>query len=224
MFHSSPLRVQLFGVPPSSQGTDTVITDIARPAENIILSFMTPNNSIRFHSRNYSTISDNALTFLSPRKRQKVSDDTLHAKWEAAFREILEVDRVVNNDGFPRMVSYYLAQGSYDSSDEEQSSLDIPDTVNDDKEWTPPPPNPLYEIPGEPILAKESTSKTQFWPAKILDYVPPTNRFQKPKYRVLFFDGTVKNLTATMFYTEDDDGFKDCVVRIYHRHAPGTWT
>ncbi|KAK7693919.1 hypothetical protein QCA50_003493 [Cerrena zonata] len=212
VFHSLPLRVELFGSPPSSQEGDPVIADIGRPADNIILSFTTPSNSIRFHSGNYSTISNTAVTLFSPRKRQKVSDETVHAKWEAAFRAILEVDRVVNNDGFPRMVSYYLAQGSYDTSDEEQSLLDSPIAVDSDEDWTPPPPNPMYEIPGELILAKESATKTQFWPAKILDYVPPTDRLQKPKYRVLFFDGTIKNLRATLFYTEVDDGFKDCVL------------
>ena len=212
MVQPAPLRVKFFGAPPSSEEADPHIAEIAAPADNIILSFTTPNNSTRFHSGNYSTMVNKVTDLFSPRKRQKVSDDTLHAKWQAAFCEILEVDQAAN-DGFPRMVSFFLAQDSYVSSDEEQSLLDNPVAVDDDENWTPPPPGP-YEIPGELVLAKESSTRTQFWPAKIIDYIPPSNRAQKPKYRVLFFDGLVRNITATMFYAEHQDGFRDCVVRL----------
>ena len=82
-----------------------------------------------------------------------------------------------------------------------------------ERRWRAPSPNPLLEIPGELILARESKSKTQYWPAKILAYVKPTRPSQKPKYKVLFFDSIVKQIEPELFYTTTDDEFATCNVR-----------
>ncbi|CAL1705475.1 unnamed protein product [Somion occarium] len=210
---SSPLRVLLFGKPPCTHAAHSNIeVDISKSSDHVVLSLTTPSNNLRFHARNYASFVDKSSGLVSPRKRQKVFDAELHAKWEDAFRLMLEVDRVMNNDGFPRMLSYYTTNDARDSSEEVETILDSPIIADDDEDWKPPPCNPMYEIPGELILAKETTKSTQYWPARIIAYVPPTNPSQKQKYRVLYYDGTVKNISPNLFYMETDEGFKDCIM------------
>lgn len=75
--------------------------------------------------------------------------------------------------------------------------------------------NILYDIPGELVLAKERRNETRYWPAKLMKFLPLTKADEKPRYEVLFFDGTVKKMHdhTDMFYTMMHDGFRTCKVR-----------
>ncbi|KAI8989818.1 hypothetical protein BD414DRAFT_485269 [Trametes punicea] len=93
-----------------------------------------------------------------------------------------------------------------DLDDDDLSDLDL----SPDRTWRAPSANPLLEIPGELILARDGKVNTQYWPAKILEYIKPQGPRQRPKYKVLFFDGTIMAIEPDMFWTTTDDGFATC--------------
>ncbi|KAL1944776.1 hypothetical protein VTO73DRAFT_3206 [Trametes versicolor] len=76
--------------------------------------------------------------------------------------------------------------------------------------WRAPSANPLLEIPGELVLAREGRARTQYWPAKLLEYLKPKSEKQRPRYRALFFDGTVLQIEPDWFWTTADDEFGTC--------------
>ena len=77
--------------------------------------------------------------------------------------------------------------------------------------WSPPPQDPTLMIPGELVFAREPKG-TYYWPAKLQQYVPPTNPKGKPKYRVRFLDESEYDITRETFFTSDEDGFAFCKV------------
>lgn len=78
--------------------------------------------------------------------------------------------------------------------------------------WEPPEADPCIKIPGEPILA-QTKREDVYWPAKVLDYIPPRKRNEKEgKYRVLFLDDTERCIHRARFYIAEDDEFGTCKV------------
>lgn len=91
--------------------------------------------------------------------------------------------------------------GSPAAEDEPFSDLE-----NDDKDL-------MLDIPGELIYSRETTTKSAYWPAKILDYIPSASGRGKGKYRIIFFDGTEKNVPRSLFFTDLQEAFATCKVR-----------
>ncbi|TFY77251.1 hypothetical protein EWM64_g6763 [Hericium alpestre] len=81
--------------------------------------------------------------------------------------------------------------------------------------WMPPPPDPFLTIPGELILAVERKRKTEYWPARIEEYVPPTKPSAKQKYRVRFLDDKTVDLERECFFTSTERGFATCKVGVF---------
>ncbi|KAI0069834.1 hypothetical protein K474DRAFT_1670646 [Panus rudis PR-1116 ss-1] len=212
---SRPLVVSLFGRSPGSIAEDRKL-HVTHPSPLNVLSLTESGRSLRFNPKTYSNLTKRGQPSSSPpSKRQKLHDSDLHSRWEDAFQLMLEYDRVNNNDGLPRFLSFYRHKSPSSLADDSDDSVDVleQDDIDDDDElWIPPEANPLYEIPGEHVLAKEKSALTQYWPGKIMEYIPPKNRRGKPAYRILFFDGTMKNLTPDLFFVETDPGFKDCIL------------
>lgn len=170
-------------------------------------------NSMRFNEYNYGgppSVTRNGP--FSPRKRQRLVDHDLYAKWEDARKVMLKEDQQ-DNDGLPRFLSLFDPESKMSGPSDDELEA-ITHTAAEETLWVPPLPNPDFEIPGELVLAKEKKSSTQYWPAKIIEYVSPNQRNQKPRYKILFFDHTIKDVTEDMFYTEDQDGFATCKVCI----------
>ena len=72
------------------------------------------------------------------------------------------------------------------------------------------------QIPGEPILAKGSGSDRNYWPARILEYVPPRNKREKEgKYKIEYLDKTTSIVNRNGFYTSEEDGFGTCKVNLH---------
>ena len=96
----------------------------------------------------------------------------------------------------------------------EMSLFDFESTTTSTRERRvrSPSADPLLELPGELVLAKEGKLRTQYWPAKLLEFVKPKRPHNKPKYKVLFFDGTIKHIDTDWFYTTTDDEFTKCTV------------
>ncbi|EEB97425.1 hypothetical protein MPER_03259, partial [Moniliophthora perniciosa FA553] len=77
--------------------------------------------------------------------------------------------------------------------------------------WSPPPPDELLRIPGEHILCRAKPSQsTEYWIARILDYVPPTGAKQMGKYEVEFLDGIKMQVPRDWFYAYHEDGIGAC--------------
>jgi hypothetical protein len=158
---------------------------------------------------------------VSPRKRQRADENDLMARWCKA-RDLMLKAHQDAHDGMPLLLSRYVSEGgsrrrrsmsnlSIDSSSDRQSEAQGMPLSS----YQAPGQNVLYDIPGELVLAKERKKDTQYWPAKIMRYHPPSSASDKPLYEVLFFDGTVKKLRddTDMFYTEAQEGFRTCKVR-----------
>lgn len=208
----SPLRLALFGKYPTATPDEDLEVDVEEPSYVNVRSLAKHGNTLRFNERTYGGMSIGLRTALfSPRKRQKTSDHDLHAHWQEALKLMLKED-THDNDGFPRFISI-ADNGSdfHEMSDEDLFVLDQTSRVEEDS-WVPPPPNFEYDIPGELVLARDRVNATQHWPAKILDYVPPKHRKQKARYKVLFFDHSMKDITEDMFFTESQEGFGTCKV------------
>ncbi|THH20878.1 hypothetical protein EW146_g559 [Bondarzewia mesenterica] len=76
--------------------------------------------------------------------------------------------------------------------------------------WKPPPPDPMLDVPGELVLSLEKKGRTEYWPAKVEEYIPPSKRTAKPRYRLLFLDDAMLSVERSMFYTTGEDGFYSC--------------
>lgn len=71
------------------------------------------------------------------------------------------------------------------------------------------------QIPGEPVLAKGTGSDRNYWPARVLEYVPPRNKRDKEgKYKIEFLDKTTSIVNRSAFYTSEEDGFGTCKVNL----------
>lgn len=81
--------------------------------------------------------------------------------------------------------------------------------------WEPSPPPENLMIPGEPVLCRKSRSEgytVSYWPAKIMNHIPPSRRNGKAKYEVHFFDRETAKVSRDQFFTCFDDGFSSCTV------------
>ncbi|KAF9495826.1 hypothetical protein BDN71DRAFT_1589418 [Pleurotus eryngii] len=90
-----------------------------------------------------------------------------------------------------------------------EGSVDTEDAY-EEQFWEPPEADPCIKIPGEPILAQTKKGDV-YWPAKVLDYIPPRKRNEKDgKYRVLFLDNAERCIHRARFYIAEDDKFGTC--------------
>ncbi|KAI6008077.1 hypothetical protein EDC04DRAFT_2777499 [Pisolithus marmoratus] len=75
------------------------------------------------------------------------------------------------------------------------------------KSYSPCPPDPTLQIPGELVLA-QAPGSTSYWPAKILDHHPDRSE----KYRVMFLDDKVYTVTRSKLWTSEEQGFVTCTL------------
>ncbi|TCD67297.1 hypothetical protein EIP91_000320 [Steccherinum ochraceum] len=213
VIRNSPLRLSLYGRSPGSKDSSTSVNvevEIIHPSHLNVRSLTLTAYTLRFTPQTYGGLGVTSRTsILSPRKRQKTADYDLQARWEEA-RNLMVKQDTRDNDGFPRFLSLDVEIGLSDDPDiDEDFTMDTTPAV-EETPWRPPPPGFQYEIPGELVLAKDKLNGTQYWPAKMLEYIPPKSPKQKPKYKILFFDGTTKDVAEDMFFTESQDGFATC--------------
>ncbi|OBZ65742.1 hypothetical protein A0H81_14293 [Grifola frondosa] len=198
------LRVSLFGHSPASSLYSLMS----------IYAFMRAITEYRHESQ--------VLTNL-PRRKQKLD---LDARWMDARNFMLKAYED-DNDGLTIMLSAYIGDtpkpnrkglDRKGASHNSKATDDISIFDDDDadlgrasiKPWRAPSCNPLWDVPGELVLAREKRSFTQYWPAKLVQYIKPTHPKQKPRYKVLFYDNKVRILDPSMFYTSTDDEFASC--------------
>ncbi|KAF9479266.1 hypothetical protein BDN70DRAFT_993562 [Pholiota conissans] len=67
------------------------------------------------------------------------------------------------------------------------------------------------DLPGELALGRDGPSKDRpYWPAKLIEYIPPTKPNQAGKYSVTWLDGSVSAIPRSWFYITSEDGFGTC--------------
>ena len=72
----------------------------------------------------------------------------------------------------------------------------------------------MLEVPGELVYSLEKKGRSQYWAARVEQYIPPTLPWVPPKYRVRFKDDTFRTVTRDMFYTSDEPEFYTCKVSL----------
>lgn len=83
----------------------------------------------------------------------------------------------------------------------------------DEDLWVPPEPEPELNLPGELVLSRDRSSRTvDYWPAKLIEYIPPTSRKQAPRYKVTWLDDSEGIVERSWFYAMNEDGFGTCKV------------
>ncbi|KAF7311247.1 hypothetical protein MKEN_01026300 [Mycena kentingensis (nom. inval.)] len=196
----------------------------ASNAADRVVDLVNHKEELRFLRPEYATSPGSP----SPRKRQRLDKTALEKEWEAAVGEAVKqimvedlpstafitsvansrwkaVSSAPKSAPVPARKSRALTRTI--SMDDDLSSLSDPD---DSDEWTPPEPDSDLKIPGELILGKDANRATQYWAARILAYVPPRNKNQKPKYRVIWMDATEAEIERGWFYTLTQKEFGTC--------------
>lgn len=203
----------------SSQGSSHALTLPSRSPEYIV-PYRSGPTQLRFDEKTF---------YLPPtldgdldgafRAQPLAADSDLVGRWSEA-RDLMLKAHQDAHDGMPLLLSRYFA----DSGPRHQrgpSSISMESSASDLEAKKPfrQAHNWLYDIPGELVLARERRKDTQYWPAKLMKFLPPTKPGEKPLYEVLFFDGTVKKMpdNEDMFFTPMAEGFKSCQVR--HQEA-----
>jgi hypothetical protein len=92
----------------------------------------------------------------------------------------------------------------------QRSRANLKDDVNGGtpRHWSPCPPDPTLQIPGELVLALAPKTGSAYWPAKILEHVPG----RKEKYKVKFLDDEEHVITRDRFWTSEEEGFIRCTL------------
>jgi hypothetical protein len=98
------------------------------------------------------------------------------------------------------------------SDAEDEIDVDISDFKKEEDRWSPPPADDSLDIPGELLLARETKNSTVYWPARIIEYVPPEQRTETGGYLVEFLDSTQIVVPRQLFFTSEEDGFTTCKV------------
>lgn len=234
------MRVVLLGDPPGRADAGPRQLTIPNPSPSNVRS-MLQNGRIRFDDTDYRT-ARRPSTQSSPRKKRKTDIDAawreardLMLREEQAQNgggpSVLPSDAPPSSKGGKRKLNAFpsldippgkgkgkgkgKARRKDSESDVSLSDLDEGDAPESWKHtWRAPSANPLLEIPGELVLAREGRARTQYWPAKLLEYLKPKSEKQRPRYRALFFDGTVLQIEPDWFWTTTDEEFGTCKVCI----------
>lgn len=75
------------------------------------------------------------------------------------------------------------------------------------KNFSPCPPDPTLQIPGELVLA-QAPGSAFYWPGKILEHHPDKSE----KYRVMFLDDKIYAVSRTKLWTSEEEGFVTCAL------------
>ncbi|KAG2150708.1 uncharacterized protein EDB93DRAFT_1083972, partial [Suillus bovinus] len=150
----------------------------------------------------------------SPRKKTKTD---ICETWEAAVKAMEDADGL-KRDGMPEMISAYTGE-TFSSEEDDVEELRSTKKAKvlpraetpTEHAWSPPPPDPMLQIPGELVLAQAlRTRSNKYWPAQLIAYIPPTKPSGKERYRAKFLDEQEYNLTRDKFWTSEEEGFVMC--------------
>ena len=195
------IEVKLFNTPKSFKNDDIAIRF---PSKLNIQSRLNVRGQARYTRDNFI---ESTVPFDGP--SQDAVDAEISESWDVAFQQMNHED-LESNDGLPSTLSALLSGDMIDDSDKDEVVVKTPKSKGKrkanaetpspnrvvDENWSPPGPDPLLEIPGERVLAREKRNKTEFWPARILSYIPPAKSTEQPKYHVQYLDNSEYELVS----------------------------
>ncbi|KAK0463602.1 uncharacterized protein EV420DRAFT_1519089 [Desarmillaria tabescens] len=158
----------------------------------------------------------------SPKKKRKTDRDDMRLRWHDALRLMLQAkeEEEDQQDDLPDIAFALSVRSAHASAPvspskrKQQTGYSVSDTdeAEDLESWEDPGADPELQIPGELVLAREKAdSHLSYWPAKVLEYVPPVSRNQKAgKYKVLYLDGAMRTIPRTWFKCLGDEAFGTC--------------
>ncbi|KAF8621499.1 hypothetical protein AX15_007734 [Amanita polypyramis BW_CC] len=83
--------------------------------------------------------------------------------------------------------------------------------VSGEDGWFPPPADDALQIPGETVLAKGTGGDKNYWPARVLDYIPPKSKKEKEgRYKIEYLDGAITLVKRDVFLISEEDEFATC--------------
>ncbi|TFK30246.1 hypothetical protein FA15DRAFT_663629 [Coprinopsis marcescibilis] len=218
----APVGVRLFGETPR-------VVLIENPCAENVLSYQSPHSSKRFSSYEAARHRSSGRS-ASPRKRQKVADPDKNA-WENACRlmeDAIEFEAYTDadaEDDLPEIADVLTApllsaKAKVKPSEKKkprQKPKEASVELDDGSDWSdfdlaaPPSADSNLSIPGELVLARVfKKSLTEYWPAKLKEYIPPQGRNKVARYKVQFFDGIEDEIPRSYFYTQEEEGFGIC--------------
>lgn len=227
---TGPLTISLYGeISPAAPK----IIRLDAPSPCQILPFKLPGQDIpRFSSFTFRCLK-------SGRQQQSLSKrpkTVLDEAWHSAVNLAHEVDASLN-DGLPSNLSSYKVDtvriheekagtltgeakpstnGLKDSGLSPRTPCEAkPFLTHALERYSPPPPDPLLEIPGELVFSLYKRRRTEYWAARVEQYVPAKTPSLPPGYRVRFKDDTFCVVSRDMFYTSDEPEFYSCRVSSY---------
>ncbi|KAI0093757.1 hypothetical protein BDY19DRAFT_989301 [Irpex rosettiformis] len=218
-----PMRVTLFGEYPGFSPKSRQRELNVNSSPSVILPFCSRPRQLRFSARTYYASSGLGESLhASPRKKQKTSQADLNSRWCDARNLMLKKYQDMN-DGLPLTLSLHVRNeipdvNSFPDTSQHhsarQSSIGLFSHQSNFEDIFWEPSESPYEIPGELVLAREKRTFTQYWPAKLMEYIPPQKRGEKAQYQVLFYDGKMKKLSedSDMFYHVSHPNFKSCLL------------
>ncbi|KAG2154081.1 hypothetical protein DEU56DRAFT_952149, partial [Suillus clintonianus] len=209
-----PLRITLFGDLALSREPST----ISSPSAYNIQPIHNGSGEKRFSRATFQVSSLTTSESSNPSPRKKTKTD-IGERWEAAVKAMEDADEL-KRDGMPEMISAYTGE-TFSSEEEEVDGLrsikkakatpHVELEAPTERAWSPPPPDPMLQIPGELVLAQALRSRSnKYWPAQLMAYVPPTKPGGKERYRAKFLDEEEYNLTRDKFWTSEEEGFVMC--------------
>ncbi|KAG8858606.1 hypothetical protein FRB91_009574 [Serendipita sp. 411] len=165
-----------------------------------------------------------------------LSDAHIQSIWNPApmprytqsnFQDGDAVDKVRFRDALDQLI-----HDEVDDEDDDEEGLHSDEAYWDDDiiehdknaNWRPPSPTEFIGCVGQPVLCKQRPEAKEFWPAKVVDYIPPTKPSMKPRFQVNFFDWKTAIVARDCFYTQYDDdeaSFADCKM---DRKKLSSWT
>ncbi|KAH9048577.1 hypothetical protein EDB84DRAFT_1456666 [Lactarius hengduanensis] len=187
-----------------------------RAPQSIHLETPSPSHVLPFKRPGQDVIPFSPVTFRcrSGSPRRKYRRTAMDEAWRSAVDLAHEADANLN-DGLPsNLSSYRVGTVPIHENDAERSMSKVKESTNGQTipsgRWSPPPCDPLLEVPGELVYSLEKKGRSQYWAARVEQYVPPTLPWVPPKYRVRFKDDTFRTVTRDMFFTSDEPEFYTC--------------
>jgi hypothetical protein len=231
-----PLRVSLFGDLSLSREPST----IPSPSESKIKPIHNLSGEKLFSRATFQVSSLRTSDSSKPSSRKKAKTDVCE-RWEAAVKAMEDADELKRDGmpemisaytggtfssededmddlrAVPRSQSGKLhsqgSKASLRSKGKGKAKVTLRDEfeVPTDRAWSPPPPDPTLQLPGELVLAQAPRTRgNKYWPAQLISYVPPTKPGGKERYRAKFLDEEEYDLTRDKFWTSEEDGFISC--------------
>lgn len=217
------LKVKLFG-------NSSKQVKVKKPHATNILSRLDSQGIHRFTSYE-SSRSSTALESLlaSPRKKPKLGKhEKIRDLWESAAHEMRQhAEEDAGSDHLPDVAEAFVFTpfstladvGSKNPPEKSRkgkrrrqsgSESEPQATLGSEEEGDPPPWDGNMNIPGELVLGREK-ELSDYWPAKILGYLPPIKRKRKEGlYKVEWVDGTQGEIPRRWFYCFEENQFGDC--------------